>query len=238
MPASQCMAVEVQDGIHRLRVTAIRCSRWWFLPRPETPEDLLHHACLFHRWPSTRKLERWVFSRDGVELDLEPPVSMVASTMEPLIDRAEQDLGLIYTPTFTVRRCRRSTSPQSTTGFPHRTCRQPFSSSPTSMSRRTRSRHRHTNGADIRRRRLDASANRVARDLLAYGRKGGCDLSHAQASAAHHSVTRPMVQMSPRSLARSRRVPVTRDRHPGPRVPMKSAICNSKGSLTPPHGDA
>jgi len=65
---------------------------------PETPEDLLHHACLFHRWPSTGKLERWVFSRDGVELDLEPPVSMVASTMEPLIDMAEQDLGLIYTP--------------------------------------------------------------------------------------------------------------------------------------------
>jgi DNA-binding transcriptional LysR family regulator len=71
---------------------------------PETPEDLLHHACLFHRWPSTGKLERWVFSRDGVELDLEPPVSMVASTVEPLIDMAEQDLGLIYTPTFTVRR--------------------------------------------------------------------------------------------------------------------------------------
>jgi DNA-binding transcriptional LysR family regulator len=71
---------------------------------PETPEDLLHHACLFHRWPSTGKLERWVFSRDGVELDLEPPVSIVASTMEPLIDMAEQDLGLIYTPTFTVRR--------------------------------------------------------------------------------------------------------------------------------------
>jgi hypothetical protein len=41
---------------------------------------------------------------------------------------------------------------------------------------RTRSRCRHANGTDIRRRRLDASANRVVRDLLAYGRNGGCDL--------------------------------------------------------------
>jgi DNA-binding transcriptional LysR family regulator len=71
---------------------------------PQTPEDLTQHECLFHRWSGTGKLERWALSRDGVELDFEPPPSTVSSTMEPLIDLAQQGLGLIYTPTFTVRR--------------------------------------------------------------------------------------------------------------------------------------
>ena len=71
---------------------------------PEAPEDLVRHACLFHRWASTGKLERWPLSRNGVELDFEPPASIVASTMEPLINLSERSLGLVYTPTFTVRR--------------------------------------------------------------------------------------------------------------------------------------
>ena len=42
MPASQCMAVEVQDGIHRLRVTAIRCSRWWSSPASDATDCEAH----------------------------------------------------------------------------------------------------------------------------------------------------------------------------------------------------
>jgi DNA-binding transcriptional LysR family regulator len=71
---------------------------------PETPEDLSNHSCLYHRWSATGKLERWVFSREGVELNFEPPASTVANTMEPLIELAERGLGVMYTPTFTVRR--------------------------------------------------------------------------------------------------------------------------------------
>lgn len=71
---------------------------------PETPQDLTRHTCLYHRWSASGKLERWVFSQDDAEMDFEPPVSSVASTMEPLLDLAERGLGLIYTPTFTVRR--------------------------------------------------------------------------------------------------------------------------------------
>jgi DNA-binding transcriptional LysR family regulator len=71
---------------------------------PETPEDLLNHACLFHRWWATGKLERWQLSRDGTELDLEIPAAAAANTMEPLINLAERGLGLFYTPTFTIRR--------------------------------------------------------------------------------------------------------------------------------------
>ena len=71
---------------------------------PETPEDLRNHACLHHRFPTTGKLEKWPFipRPDGEEIDL--PVTAVASTLEPLISLAEQGVGLICVPDFTVRR--------------------------------------------------------------------------------------------------------------------------------------
>jgi DNA-binding transcriptional LysR family regulator len=71
---------------------------------PECPSDLAGHTCLYHRWSGTGKFERWVLSTDGVPLDIDPPASIVVSTMEPLIELAERGLGLVYTPTFTVRR--------------------------------------------------------------------------------------------------------------------------------------
>lgn len=71
---------------------------------PEVLEDLASHNGLYHRWSATGKLERWALSRDGIELDVGPPASTVASTMEPLIDLCEKGLGLLYTPSFTVRR--------------------------------------------------------------------------------------------------------------------------------------
>ena len=71
---------------------------------PEVLEDLASHNGLYYRWSATGKLERWALSRDGIELDVGPPASTVASTMEPLIDLCEKGLGLLYTPSFTVRR--------------------------------------------------------------------------------------------------------------------------------------
>ncbi|RWE79558.1 LysR family transcriptional regulator [Mesorhizobium sp.] len=70
---------------------------------PERPEDLAQHSCLYHRWASTGKLERWEFTEGGQALDLAPREAMVASTMEPLINLAERHIGLVYTPTFSVR---------------------------------------------------------------------------------------------------------------------------------------
>jgi len=71
---------------------------------PSTPEDLLSHACLQHRLPSSRKLEPWPIVRDGIDLELDIPVTAVASTLEPLISMALADIGLICVPVFTVRR--------------------------------------------------------------------------------------------------------------------------------------
>jgi DNA-binding transcriptional LysR family regulator len=71
---------------------------------PKKPEDLASHACLYHRWSASGKLEAWVFGRNGKTIDYAPAATLVASTMEPLIGLAERGRGLMYTPTFTVRR--------------------------------------------------------------------------------------------------------------------------------------
>lgn len=70
---------------------------------PEQPEDLLGHVCLRHRWPMTGKLEDWRIYRDEARLDLALPVSVIASSIEPLIAMAERGVGLAHLPTFAVR---------------------------------------------------------------------------------------------------------------------------------------
>jgi DNA-binding transcriptional LysR family regulator len=71
---------------------------------PEAPEDLAGHACLRHRWTATGKLESWRLVRDGAYLDLDPPATVVANAIEPLIDLAEGGVGLACVPIFWVRR--------------------------------------------------------------------------------------------------------------------------------------
>lgn len=70
---------------------------------PMVPEDLLHHKCLHHRYPSTGKLEQWPLSLDGVELRLDLPTTTIASTIEPLIHLAENGFGVTCLPPFAVK---------------------------------------------------------------------------------------------------------------------------------------
>lgn len=70
---------------------------------PRVPEDLLSHACLHHKFPSTGRLERWPLMRDGADLDLALPVTCVASTLEPQLCLAEEGFGLACLPHFAVR---------------------------------------------------------------------------------------------------------------------------------------
>lgn len=70
---------------------------------PATPEDLLGHACLQHRFLSTGKLRGWQLERNGETLNIDLPTTAVASNIEPLISMAEQGLGLACVPDFTVR---------------------------------------------------------------------------------------------------------------------------------------
>ncbi|WP_454916622.1 LysR family transcriptional regulator [Xanthobacter sediminis] len=70
---------------------------------PKVPEDLAGHACLHHKYPSTGQLERWPLARDGVDIDMALPVTLVASTLEPQICLAEEGFGLVCLPQFAVR---------------------------------------------------------------------------------------------------------------------------------------
>jgi DNA-binding transcriptional LysR family regulator len=71
---------------------------------PLKPEDLKHHACLHHKFPTIGKLKHWPLMQDvtGTELDL--PSAVVASTLEPLIHLAELGRGITCVPDFSVRR--------------------------------------------------------------------------------------------------------------------------------------
>ncbi|WP_026792102.1 LysR family transcriptional regulator [Pleomorphomonas oryzae] len=65
---------------------------------PRLPEDLAHHACLLHRFATSRKFERWPLTRNGDDLDVALRPAAVANTIEPLLLMAEQGLGIACLP--------------------------------------------------------------------------------------------------------------------------------------------
>jgi DNA-binding transcriptional LysR family regulator len=72
---------------------------------PLIPDDLKAHACLHHKFPTSRKLERWpVWPEHSGGIETEPPGAAVASTLEPLIFMAEQGMGIAYVPDFAIGR--------------------------------------------------------------------------------------------------------------------------------------
>lgn len=71
---------------------------------PLTPDDLKAHACLHHRFPTSRKFEQWPVPSGHPGIEIELPKTAVTSTLEPLIHLAEQGLGIAYLPDFAIRR--------------------------------------------------------------------------------------------------------------------------------------
>ena len=71
---------------------------------PLTPDDLKAHACLHHKFPTSRKFERWPLPPEDADIESELPKTVVASTLEPLIYMAEQGLGIAYLPDFAISR--------------------------------------------------------------------------------------------------------------------------------------
>jgi DNA-binding transcriptional LysR family regulator len=71
---------------------------------PKTPNDLKAHACLHHRFPTSRRFEQWPVPPEQAGVEIELPKTAVASTLEPLIYMAEQGLGIAYLPDFAIGR--------------------------------------------------------------------------------------------------------------------------------------
>src|SRR3984957_4945574 len=71
---------------------------------PLIPDDLKAHACLHHKFPTSRKLEQWPLGPDHAGIETELPRTAVASTIEPLICMAEQGMGIACLPDFAISR--------------------------------------------------------------------------------------------------------------------------------------
>ena len=71
---------------------------------PKTPDDLKAHACLHHRFPTSRRFEQWPLPPEQAGVEIELPKTAVASTLEPLIYMAEQGLGIAYLPDLAIGR--------------------------------------------------------------------------------------------------------------------------------------
>jgi DNA-binding transcriptional LysR family regulator len=69
---------------------------------PRTADDLRAHACLLHKFPTSRKFKQWPLGHTDIEAEL--PRTAVASMLEPLIYMAEQGLGIVYLPDFAIAR--------------------------------------------------------------------------------------------------------------------------------------
>ncbi len=66
---------------------------------PQQPLDLLQHACLLHKYPSTGRIEQWTGSIDASEL----PAAMVCNTNRVIIDATLKGLGIACLPEYQVR---------------------------------------------------------------------------------------------------------------------------------------
>lgn len=69
---------------------------------PQSPAELVQHACLQYRFASTGKLEPWplVQERDAAAINL--PAALVCNTSAALMDAAMADVGIACLPNFMV----------------------------------------------------------------------------------------------------------------------------------------
>ncbi|MDR6958015.1 LysR family transcriptional regulator [Pseudomonas brassicacearum] len=69
---------------------------------PQVPTDLLQHACLLYKFPSTGRLQVWPVRQEG-EAELNLPATLLCNTTEALLHVVRDALGIACVPDFTVR---------------------------------------------------------------------------------------------------------------------------------------
>jgi DNA-binding transcriptional LysR family regulator len=70
---------------------------------PSRPEDLVGHACLHRKHPTTGKIQRWPFVPSATTNDLVLPTTATASTVDALIYLVEHGVGIACVPDFCIR---------------------------------------------------------------------------------------------------------------------------------------
>ena len=66
-------------------------------PAPFDPQDLKDHACIGHRFVTSRSLSSWRFARDGRELEVAVEASVIVDDVDLARSAAMDGLGLCYT---------------------------------------------------------------------------------------------------------------------------------------------
>lgn len=64
--------------------------------RPETPKDLLAHACIRWRWPGRTTSYKWEFFVDGAWLEVDVKGPLVLSEQSMTIDAAVDGIGIAF----------------------------------------------------------------------------------------------------------------------------------------------
>ncbi len=67
-------------------------------PRLHEPDDLIRHACLLHRFATSRKIERWPLSGWTNEDEVLHSPKLVTNTIDPLFYLVEQGAGIACLP--------------------------------------------------------------------------------------------------------------------------------------------
>jgi len=70
---------------------------------PFKPEDLVEHACLHRKHPTTGKLHLWPFAPPPMANDFALPTTAMASTLDALVQLAESGVGIACVPNFCAR---------------------------------------------------------------------------------------------------------------------------------------
>lgn len=70
---------------------------------PRDPADLLLHACLHYRFPTSGRLERWPIESGSALYNLRLPVTMACNNITALVHLAKRGHGLACLPDFAVR---------------------------------------------------------------------------------------------------------------------------------------
>lgn len=65
--------------------------------RPQVPDDLATHRCIRLRLPSG-KLYRWEFEKNGEEIAVEVPGSLILDNIDLMVEVAAAGLGIAYVP--------------------------------------------------------------------------------------------------------------------------------------------
>lgn len=97
--ASDSRLISRTLGTYRLQIVGAP-SYFERAGTPMVPNDLLQHACLHHKYPTSGKLQRWPLITPASGNDISLPLTGASSTVEPLIALAEAGVGIACVPDF------------------------------------------------------------------------------------------------------------------------------------------